>query len=354
MNRFWSKHIKTISPYIPGEQPRETVTVIKLNTNENPYPPSPKVIAAIKKAVNGRLRLYPDPGCWELKKAIGKHYSLNEDQVFVGNGADEVLAFAFLAFFDQKKPIVFPEVTYSFYAVYAELFHIKYKRLPLCGDGNINPESFFIPNGGVIFANPNAPTGMYVELPQIERILEHNKNSAVVIDETYIDFGGTSAVQLIARFPNLLLIQTFSKGCSLAGLRVGFALGQKDLIEGLRRVKNSVNSYTVDRLALAGAKAAIEDRAYYRRTRAKIIRTREWFIPELRALGFTVMPSLANFVFMRHPAYSAKELLQKLYQQKILVRHFDAPKTKNYLRVSIGRDRDMVLFLRRLQQSMKK
>ena len=258
MRKLWSEVAKRLEPYVPGEQPKDK-KYIKLNTNENPYPPSPKVLAAMKTAVNEDLRLYPTPTCDELREVIAHKYNLTKAQVFVGNGSDELLAFVFQAFFNPLSPIVFPDITYSFYPVYAGLYNIDYKLVPLNDDFSIPVEKFFESNGGVIFPNPNAPTGKYMGLEAVEEILQHNPSNVVVVDEAYIDFGGESAVKLIKKYPNLLIVQTVSKARSLAGLRVGFALGHKDLIEALDRVKNSFNSYTLDRVALAGVKASFED-----------------------------------------------------------------------------------------------
>jgi len=350
MSRFWSEVNKRLKPYTPGEQPRKE-KYIKLNTNENPYPPSPGVIAAIEKNLNGSLRLYPDPSCEDLRAAVAKYYNLKKEQVYAGNGSDELLAFAFLAFFNPGgPPILFPDITYSFYKVYAALFQIDYELVPLDDGFSIRPEMFFKNNGGVIIANPNAPTGKFLPLESVIGILERNPDRVVIVDEAYIDFGGNSAVELIDKYPNLLVIQTFSKSRALAGLRVGFALAGEKLIEGLDRIKNSVNSYTLDRLSLAGAIAAIEDDAYFQDVRRKITGTRERVSAQLREMGFKVIPSMANFIFITHPFTPAAELFLRLREKGILVRYFKEPRIDNYLRVSIGTDGEMDLFIGALKE----
>lgn len=347
MSRYWSDVVRNIEPYVPGEQPRDR-KYIKLNTNENPYPPSPNVLKAVKDSGNENLRLYPDPLCEELRETIGQYFSLNKDQIFVGNGSDELLAFSFMAFFKKEKPILFPDITYSFYPVYAALFSIDYKLIPLDKEFSIPVGMFYKDNGGIIFPNPNAPTGKYMPVQSIKSILEHNSDSVVIIDEAYVDFGGESAIGLIERYSNLLVVQTFSKSRSLAGLRIGFAAGHKDLIEGLERIKNSINSYTLDRVALNAAKAAIKDEEYFQETRRRIVNTRERVTVELRRMGFNVIDSRANFLFISHPVLKASMLFQRLREQGILVRYFNKPRIDNFLRVSIGTDREMDCFLESL------
>jgi len=349
MSKFWNQTTKNLQPYVPGEQPRDR-KYIKLNTNENPYPPSLKVAESIKKAIGETLRLYPDPTGMELRQTIAQYYDLEVEQIFLGNGSDEVLAFAFMTFFDPEKPILFPNITYSFYKVYASLFQLNYHLIPLDEQFSIPVELFNRENGGIIIPNPNAPTGKCLDIQSIRRILEKNQNSVVIIDEAYIDFGGQSVIPLIKDYPNLLVIQTLSKSRSLAGLRVGFALGQDELIQGLDRVKNSINSYTLDRLALAGATAAIQDEAYFQETRKKIIATRERISADLVDMGFQVIPSQANFIFISHPRYQADLLFQQLREKGILVRYFNAPQIDNYLRVSIGSDEEMTCFLQAVQE----
>ena len=344
MSKYWSKAVRTLEPYVPGEQPKDK-KYIKLNTNENPYPPSPEALAAIRQAANEDLRLYPTPTCDELRTRIAQYYGLTQEQVFVGNGSDELLAFSFLAFFNPQSPILFPDITYSFYPVYCSLFHIDYALVPLDDDFSIPIEPFLQKNGGIIFPNPNAPTGKEVALEAIEEILKHNQDQVVIIDEAYVDFGGESALKLLERYSNLLIIQTFSKSRSFAGLRVGFALGHRDLIEALDRVKNSINSYTLDRAALAGALAAFQDEAYFETTRRKVIATREKTAESLKNMGFQVIPSKANFIFISHPAFSAELLCQKLRERNILVRYFKKPRIDRFLRVSIGTDEEMDCFL---------
>lgn len=347
MSKFWSKVACRLEPYVPGEQPKDK-TYVKLNTNENPYPPSPQVLEAMKQAVNENLRLYPTPTCDELRACIAQYHALSKEQVFVGNGSDELLAFVFLAFFNPGSPILFPDITYSFYPVYATLFQIDYELVPLDEDFSLPIEPFFAQNGGVIFPNPNAPTGKYIALPAIEAILRKNTEQVVVVDEAYIDFGGESAVKLINKYPNLLVVQTLSKSRGLAGLRVGFAMGHEALIEGLNRVKNSINSYTLDRVALAGAMASFKDEEYFQAVRRKVITTREKTITSLKELGFMVIPSQANFIFISHRSNSAGNLYQQLREQGILVRYFNKPRISNFLRVSIGSDEEMASLLQTL------
>lgn len=345
MMRYLSELVRNIKPYVPGEQPKDR-HYIKLNTNENPYPPSPKVIEAILAAANDSLRLYPDPSSDELRDTIADAFGLKRDNVFAGNGSDELLAFSFPAFFNPSgPPIFFADVTYSFYPVYADFFRTPYKLVEVDESLNVPPRGYLQENGGIIIANPNAPTGRGFSVAEIEKILGHNENSVVIIDEAYIDFGGETSAGLIDAYPNLLVIRTLSKSHSLAGLRVGFAMGHPELIEGIIRVKDSINSYTVDRLAQAGAVAAIKDVAYFQETRAKIMKTREWVSRKLEEMGFKVIESMANFVFITSPVYPARELFLQLRKQGILVRYFDKPKIDDYLRVTIGTDDEMKSFL---------
>lgn len=349
MSRFWNQRTKELDPYIPGEQPRDQ-QYIKLNTNENPYPPSPLAIEAMKKAVDENLRLYPDPEASELRASLAKYYGVDKEQVFVGNGSDEVLALAFQTFFQPGRQILFPDITYSFYPVYCNLFGLDYKLIPLEEDFSIPVEQMCQENGGVIFPNPNAPTGVAMGLDGIREILQHNEGQVVIIDEAYIDFGGESAASLLAEYPNLLVIQTFSKSRSLAGLRVGFALGSQELIEGLNRVKNSFNSYPIDRLAQAGAKAAIEDQEYFQKTAHQVIQTRERVANSLKEQGFVVIPSKANFIFISHPAKEAEVLYKELKERGILVRYFNKPRIHQFLRVSIGTGEEMDTFLKKIEK----
>ena len=352
MNPYWSKRLRHIVPYVPGEQPKDG-GIIKLNTNENPYPPSPAALEAISDAAGEGLRLYPEPGGEIVRQAVAEYYGLSPQQVFVGNGSDEVLAMAFLAFFSPEDLIAFPEISYSFYPVYADLFAIPYTMVPLRPDYTLDIQVFDGAYRGVVIANPNAPTGIALPLSQIERLLQKHPDIPVLVDEAYVDFGAQSAVGLIDRYPNLLVIQTFSKSRSLAGLRVGFAMGQTHLIQALDTVKNSFNSYTLDRLAQAGAAAAMRDRAYFEQVCAKIITTRERSIRALKALGFQVLPSQANFVFVSHPDCPAQELFAALRQRKILVRYFQRPGIDRFLRITIGTDADMDALLAALGEILK-
>lgn len=352
MSPYWSKTLRQLEPYVPGEQPQDR-KYIKLNTNENPYPPSPRVLEAIRQAADESLRLYPDPDCRLLRETIAAYYGLQTDQVFVGNGSDEVLAFSFLAFFDRENAVLFPDITYSFYPVYADLFDLEYHTVPLDEDFNIPETGFRQENGGVILSNPKAPTAQYLPLSSIRRILEDNPDRAVIIDEAYIDFGGESAVSLIDDYPNLLVIQTLSKSRSLAGMRIGFAMGHRELIEGLNRIKNSFNSYTLDRLAITAAVEAFRDEEYFQETRTKIIRTRERVSEALRQMDFTVLDSRANFIFVRHPNVKAEELFSYLKEKGILVRYFNKPRVRDFLRVTIGTDREMDSVLQALKERIR-
>jgi len=348
MSKYWSELIRGLNPYIPGEQPKDR-KYIKLNTNENPYPPSPAVLEAIRKHTGKDLRLYPDPDGDILKAAIADYFQVDKKNVFVGNGSDEVLALAFITFFKQEKPILYPDITYSFYPVYSKFFEIEADIIPLTGDFRINLADYPVDNGGIIFPNPNAPTGRFLPLEQIESLLKRNTVSVVIIDEAYVDFGGESCISLIKNYPNLLAIQTLSKARSLAGMRVGYAVGSSELIDGLERAKNSFNSYTLDRLALVAATAAINDRFYFETTRRAIIATREWVVTELEKLDFEVVPSAANFVFIQHRNQKAEELFSALRQRGVLVRYFKMPRIDNHLRVTIGTDDEMQEFIRHLQ-----
>ncbi|WP_027330275.1 histidinol-phosphate transaminase [Marinimicrobium agarilyticum] len=341
MSRYWSELVRQLEPYVPGEQPKID-GLIKLNTNESPYPPSPKVHDVLSGDAIDRLRLYPDPNSSRLKQTIADYYRLKPENTFVGNGSDEVLAFAFMAFFKQNKPLLFPDITYSFYPVYCQLFGIEAQRLPLTDDLRIELDQYSTENGGIIFPNPNAPTGRALPLEDIEALLKRNTDSVVLVDEAYVDFGAESAAQLVDRYPNLLVTQTLSKSRSLAGLRLGFALGAPELIDALDRVKNSFNSYPVDRLAEAAAVVALEDDAYFQQCRDKIIATREWTNEQLTALGFRVLPSAANFLFARPPeGVDAAELAQQLREARILVRYFNKPRIEGFLRITIGNDEEM-------------
>jgi histidinol-phosphate aminotransferase len=349
MKELWSDCIRSLEPYRPGEQP-PIGQLIKLNTNENPYPPSPAVLDALRSAANDNLRLYPDPEGKSLKQTIADIHGLNQANVFLGNGSDEVLAHTFLALLKHELPIYFPDVTYSFYPVYCALYGIKYQTAPLDDNFQINAEDYAQPNGGIVLPNPNAPTGSALSLTQLRRLVEHSQGSVVVVDEAYVDFGTESSVPLVKEFPNVLVVQTLSKSRSLAGLRVGFAIGDEVLVEALNLVKNCFNSYPLGRLALAGAEAALRDREYFKKTRQQIIRYRDLLAEELISLGFYVVPSKANFLFVRHASYAAKEIQQQLRQRKIVVRHFPQPRIVEFLRISIGTPEECKALVRAMQE----
>lgn len=338
MSQFWSDIVHKLTPYVPGEQPKIS-NLTKLNTNENPYPPSPKVLEALKAEAAETLRLYPDPNSDKLKQAIAEYHGLKANQVFVGNGSDEVLAHVFQALLKHEKPLLFPDITYSFYPVYCGLYQIEFETVPLNAQFEIDLNDYNKPNGGIIFPNPNAPTGIPLVLAKIEQLLKSNTQSVVVIDEAYVDFGTESAVKLINQYPNLLVVHTLSKSRSLAGLRVGYALGSADLIEALIRVKDSFNSYPIDRFAEAGGVAAMRDKTYFEDTRQKVIATRENLIKEMQVLGFEVLPSGANFIFAKHHTKSGAELTASLREHGVIVRQFKTPsRVADYLRITIGTD----------------
>ncbi|SCB91536.1 MULTISPECIES: histidinol-phosphate transaminase [Snodgrassella] len=335
MSKFWSEKTKCLQPYVPGEQPKLT-NLVKLNTNENPFPPSPKVLAAMQEAINDDLRLYPDPNAEKLKQTIADYYGLHKQQVFVGNGSDEVLAHAFAAFFQGKQQLLLPDISYSFYPVYCQLYGVEACYVPLNVHFAINPADYCGARAGVIFPNPNAPTGCILPLTQVEQILRANPDCVVLVDEAYIDFGGESAIRLIDDYPNLLVVQTLSKSRSLAGMRIGLAMGHTDLIEGLERVKNSFNSYPLDRVAQAAAIAAFTDDDYFRITCAKVIENRIWLVAQLQRLEFEVLSSEANFVFARHSRKEAIQIAGFLRQHGVVVRHFQQERISNFLRISVG------------------
>lgn len=353
MTKYWSQMVKRATPYIPGKQ-MDGENVLKLNTNENPYPPSPRVVQAIEKELKTSLQLYPSPTVQPLRQAIGQLYNMPEDYVFIGNGSDEVLAFSFMAFFEPGETIVFPKITYSFYEVYATLFNIPYELVTLNRDFTIPVEKMFQTEGGIIFPNPNAPTSLYMPLELITEVIEQNPNKVVIIDEAYIDFAKESAVKLVHKYDNLLIIQTTSKSRALAGLRVGLAIGQPQLIEALIRIKDSMNSYTIDRLAIVGAEAAINDKSYTEQSIEKIIHTREWSSEKLREMGFSVLPSQTNFLFVEHYLHDGLTLQQNLQTMNVLVRHFNIEPIHNYLRITIGTDEQMEQFFNLLQKVMVK
>lgn len=349
MKEFWSARIRDAVPYVPGEQPRDR-KFIKLNTNENPYPPSPMALQAMRDAVDGDLRLYPDPGCSALRAAAAECWGVKAEQVFCGNGSDEILAFCFQAFFDSDRDVVFPKVTYSFYPVYTDYFGLKRREVPMNPDLSDPVELLCGGNGGVVLANPNAPTGIGVGLDVVEKLLRANPDVVVVVDEAYVDFGTESAAVLIDRYPNLVVVQTLSKSRSLAGLRVGFALAQENLIQALCCVRDSINSYTLDRVAQAGAAAALRDREYFDRTRHMVMETRAWTDAQLKKLGFQTCPSQANFIFARHPERAGKEIFADLRREGILVRRWDIPEIQDWLRISIGTDEDMAAMIEALKR----
>jgi len=350
MSKFWSKVVHGLTPYVPGEQPK-IANLIKLNTNENPYGPSPKVLAALQAEAADSLRLYPDPNSDKLKAAIAEFHGIKASQVFVGNGSDEVLAHVFNALLKHDAPLLFPDITYSFYPVYCGLYDIEYQTIPLTASFEINVDDYLQPNGGIIFPNPNAPTGRQLALADIERLLKANTESVVVIDEAYVDFGCESAVQLIDQYPQLLITHTLSKGRSLAGLRVGYAVGHVDLIDALHRVKDSFNSYPLDRFATAGAAAAMQDKAYFDEARNKVIASRERLVSELQALGFEVLPSAANFIFVKHAQRDAAELTMHLRERSIIVRHFKNPeRIAQFMRITIGTDDECKALVKALKE----
>lgn len=333
-----------LTPYTPGEQPKLD-NLVKLNTNENPYPPSPKVIEAIQSAVGDGLRLYPDPNAQVLKDTLARYHHVESNQVFVGNSSDEVLAHVFHALLKQELPLLFPDITYSFYPVYCGLYEIDYRTIPLRDDFSIAIEDYDQPHSAIIFPNPNAPTGRLLALEQIEQWLKRYPDALVVVDEAYVDFGGVSAIRLVNQYDNLLVVQTLSKSRSLAGLRVGFAIGHARLIEGLERVKNSFNSYPLDRLAIAGAVAAYEDEAYFAATRDWVIAERAKLTRAFEDMGFSVVPSTANFIFTTHPQYDAADLATRLRAHKVIVRHFKLPRIDQYLRISVGNEEQNLALL---------
>jgi histidinol-phosphate aminotransferase len=348
-SRLWSPAVARLDPYVPGEQPKAH-KLIKLNTNESALPPSPAVFEAITRAEVERLRLYPDPNSQALVARLAEYHGLAPAQVFVGNGSDEVLAHAFYAFFQQPKPLLFPDIGYSFYPVYCNLYGIRSRQLPLRDDFCLALEDYNQPNGGIVFANPNAPTGMALPLADIRRLLIANRDSVVLVDEAYVDFGAESAVALIGEFDNLLVVHTTSKSRALAGLRLGYALGSAGLIEALERVKNSFNSYPVDRLSQLAGVASLDDEAYFRASCQQVIATRDYTTKALTQLGFEVLPSMANFVFAKPTRLAAQAVFEALRAQQIIVRYFNKPRISDYLRISIGSQQDMEALVAALQE----
>ena len=348
----WEENVRKVVPYVPGEQPK-VQNLIKLNTNENPYPPSPKVAEALKAIDVDCMRLYPDPAASVLVKGIADFYQLQEDQVFVGVGSDDVLAMIFMTFFNSKKPILFPDITYSFYDVWADLYGIPYRTPELDEKFRLKKEDYLTENGGIIFPNPNAPTGLMENLDTIEEIVAKNPDSVVIVDEAYVDFGGVSALPLVDKYENLLVVQTFSKSRALAGMRIGFAIGQKKLISYLNDVKFSFNSYTMNRLTISFGKAFLEDRAYFQEITGKIVATREWTKQKLTELGFTFPDSKANFIFATHKTVPAQELFENLKTAGIYVRYFKKPRIDNYLRITVGTQAEMERLVEVLAELVK-
>lgn len=349
MSREWTKNLRNIEPYVPGEQSKDK-DIVKINANENPYPPSPKAAEVLKSFDTNKLRFYPSANSTKLKEAIAKYYKVDVSNVFVGNGSDDVLAVAFQSFFNSEKPIVYPDLTYSFYPVWCSLFGIKYKNYPVGDDFRINPEDYKEKNGGVVISNPNAPTSLGEGLDFVEKILNYNQDSVVVIDEAYVDFGGTSSIPLIDKYENLLVTGTFSKSRSLAGLRIGFAIGSKALIDVMEAVKNSYNSYTVDSLSIEMGAASIEDDEYFKSTCKKVIKTRERVTLELEKLGFDVLDSQTNFIFATHNKHNMKSLFEYLKTQKVFIRYFSLPRIENYVRITIGTNEEMDIFLEKTKE----
>ena len=348
----WRDNLRTIEPYVPGEQPN-LPDMIKLNTNENPYPPSPKVVGVLKSFDCDSLRLYPDPNSQLLADALAKRYGLASDQVFLGVGSDDVLAIAFMTFFNSKKPVLFPDITYSFYDVWAELFQIPYERPALDEHFDLIREDYYKENGGVVIANPNAPTGVLQNMDFLRDVIEHNRDVVVIIDEAYADFSESSALELTKEYDNVLIVQTYSKSRSLAGMRIGYAMGNPELIKAMNDVRYSYNSYPMTRLSVALGVAALEDETYFQDTVAKVIETREWTKKELRALGFTFGDSMSNFIFASHERVPATELFEALRREHIYVRHFTKERINNYLRISIGTREEMETFIRFLKEYLK-
>ncbi|BAK78510.1 histidinol-phosphate aminotransferase [Pseudogulbenkiania sp. NH8B] len=351
MSQYWSATVSRLTPYTPGEQPQHQ-RLIKLNTNENPYPPSPRAIEAMGRELGASLRLYPNPDATPLKAAIARRHGLTPAHVFVGNGSDEVLAHAFCALLKHELPILFPDISYSFYPTYCKLYDVDYRTVPLAEDFSLRIDDYFVPCGGIVFPNPNAPTGRLLALDAIETLLAAQPQRVVVVDEAYIDFGGDSAIALVERHPNLLVVQTLSKSRSLAGLRVGFAVGHPALIDALERVKNSFNSYPLDRMAIVGATAAIEDEEHFDSTRRAVMASRAALTAGLAALGFEVLPSAANFVFARHPGHDAATLAAALRGEGIIVRHFNAPRIAQFLRITVGTDAECQALLESLRAKL--
>lgn len=353
MDNLWIKNLRKVEPYVPGEQSKEK-DIVKLNANENPYPPSPAVIEAINNFDCKGLKLYPDANAAEFKTAIAEFYGVKKENVFIGNGSDDVLALSFQSFFNSEKPIVYPDITYSFYPVWCELFSIPYKNYPLGSDFRINADDYKTENGGVVIPNPNAPTSLGEGREFIEKIMDYNKDCVVIIDEAYVDFGGYSSVELTKKYENLLVTGTFSKSRSLAGMRIGFAIGSEKLISELEAVKNSYNSYTVNSIAMAAGTAAIKDVDYFNKAVSMVIKTRERVKEELRTLGFEVLDSQTNFLMATHPEKDMKDYFEYLKTHKVFIRYFNKPVINKYVRITIGTDEEMDIFLEKTKQYLAK
>lgn len=352
MEKLWKNNLRDIEPYVPGEQSKDK-NIVKINANENPYPPSPKVIEAIKNFECGKLRFYPDANAFDFKKAMAEYFDTGAENIFIGNGSDDVIALCFQAFFNSDKPIVYPDITYSFYPVWCRLLNIPYKAYPLKNDFRINVEDYKEDNGGVIIPNPNAPTSLGEGRDFIEKLMEYNQNCIVIIDEAYVDFGGYSSVELTKKYENLVVTGTFSKSRSLAGMRIGYAIANKDLISVLEAVKNSYNSYTVNSISMAAGTAAIKDRDYFNETVSKVIATRERVFDELKKLGFTVLNSQTNFLFATHSSRNMKDYFEWLKTEKVFIRYFNLPRIDNFVRITIGTDDEMDTFLEKTKEYFK-
>ena len=352
MNKLWFSKIRKIDPYVPGEQPNAK-NMIKLNTNECPYPPSPMIKKAIEQYDEDKLRLYPSFKCDELKEVLAETYNVKKENIFLGNGSDEVIALCFQTFYNSEKPILFPDITYSFYDVWCNLYNIPYECVPLDDEFKIKKEDFFKENGGVVITNPNAPTGRYMELSELEEIIQNNKDVIVIVDEAYIDFGGTSAVSLLQKYDNIVIVQTFSKSRALAGIRVGYAICSEELIGYLEAIKNSFNSYTLNSLSQVIATASAKDREYFNECTQKIINTRERIVSELSKLGFNTIPSKSNFIFTTNPDVKAEFIFEELKKKNIFVRYFKKPRISEYLRITIGTDDEMNSLISELKNIIK-
>lgn len=349
MENLWTKNLRDIEPYVPGEQSSDK-DIVKINANENPYPPSPKALEVLKSFDGDRLRFYPNANATPLKQAIADYYDVDIKNVFLGNGSDDVIAVSFQALFNSDKPIVYPDLTYSFYPVWCSLFNIPYKNYPVNDDFRINVEDYREANGGVVIPNPNAPTSIGEGLDFVEKLMEYNQDSVVIIDEAYVDFGGVSSVPLTKKYENLLVTGTFSKSRSLAGLRIGFAIGSERLISVLEAVKNSYNSYTVDSVSIEVGRASVLDDEYFKQTCSMVIATRERVTEEMRRLGFKVLDSSTNFIFATKDDLSMRDMFEYLKTKKVYIRYFSIPRIENYVRISIGTDDEMDIFLKELKE----